>query len=36
MKVWQSEEWGGKFEDCLIWEVGNGRDVQFWSNNWVV
>jgi len=36
MKVWRSVEWGGKFEDCFNWEVGNGRDILFWTDNWVV
>jgi len=34
-KVWRSEEWGGKFEDRLSLEVGNGREVMFWSDNWI-
>ena len=34
-KVWRSEEWGGKFEDRLSLEVGNGREVLFWSDNWI-
>jgi len=35
MKVWSSEKWGRKFEDCVNWEVGNGKDILFWSDNWV-
>jgi len=35
MKVWRSEEWGGKFEDKVNWEVKNGRDIMFWTNKWV-
>ena len=35
-KVWRSEEWGGKFEDCWKWEVGNRRNVSFWSDSWVI
>jgi len=35
MKVWSSEVWGRKFEDRVNWEVGNGKDVLFWSDNWV-
>jgi len=31
VKVWSSEEWGRKFEDCVNWEVGNGKDILFWS-----
>jgi len=34
-KVWRSEEWGRKFEDRLNLEVGNGREVMFWSDNWI-
>jgi len=34
-KVWRSEEWGGKFEDRLNLEVRNGREVMFWSDNWI-
>jgi len=29
------KEWEGKFEDRFNWEVGNGRDILFWSDNWV-
>jgi len=35
MKVWSSEKWGRKFEDCVNWEVENGKDILFWSDNWV-
>ncbi|XP_068486473.1 uncharacterized mitochondrial protein AtMg00310-like [Phaseolus vulgaris] len=35
-KVWRSEDWGGKFEDRLNLEVGNGREIMFWSDNWIV
>jgi len=29
MKVWKSEEWGGKFEDCFSWEVRNEKNIMF-------
>ena len=35
MKAWKFEEWGRKFEDRFIWEVGNGRNILFWEDNWV-
>jgi len=34
-EIWKSEEWGGKFEDCYNWEVGKGRDIMFWEDDWV-
>ena len=29
------EEWGRSFEDCLKWEVGNGKTISFWEDRWV-
>jgi len=34
-EIWMSEMWGGKFEDCFNWEVGNGREFRLWENKWV-
>ena len=34
-KVWRFEAWGRKFEDRLNLEVENGREVMFWSDNWI-
>ena len=29
------EEWGGMFKDCFNWEVGDGINILFWTDNWV-
>jgi len=29
------EEWGRNFEDCFMWEVGNGKAIKFWEDRWV-
>jgi len=34
-EIWKSEGWRGKFENRFKWEVGNGRDILFWEDNWL-
>jgi len=29
------EEWGRSFEECVEWDVGNGKNVLFWDDVWV-
>jgi len=26
------EEWGRNFEECVEWDVGNGKKVLFWDD----
>jgi len=35
-EVWGLEGWGGNFEDAFFWKIGNGKDIIFWEDNWVV
>ena len=34
-KVWNSEGWGGSFEDGVKWKVGNSKEISFWEENWL-
>ena len=34
-QIWKLEGWRGSFEDCFKWEVGNGKDILFWEDNWL-
>jgi len=34
-KVWNSEEWGNDSEDRGWWEVGDGKEIRLWEDNWV-
>jgi len=29
------EDWGKTFEARFKWEVGNGKEVFFWKDNWL-
>jgi len=29
------EEWENTFEDNIIWDIGDGKDIRFWEDKWV-
>jgi len=29
------EDWGRSFEECVQWDVGDGKKVLFWEDGWV-
>ena len=33
--IWKLEEWGRSFEDCFVWEIGNGQSLKLWEDKWV-
>jgi len=33
--IWSMEEWGRNFEECVEWDVGNGKNVLLWVDVWV-
>ena len=35
-EVWSSEGWGRFFEDSFEWKVGDGKDIYFWKDRWLM
>jgi len=31
--IWKLEDWGRNFEDCFVWDVGNGKSKDKWVGN---
>ncbi|XP_068475151.1 uncharacterized mitochondrial protein AtMg00310-like [Phaseolus vulgaris] len=35
-EVWSLEGWGRCFEDSFEWKVGDGKDIYFWKDSWLM